>query len=81
MVLMRMRRGGGWALQGTFAKWVEGVQERQCDYVAAYLLMPLEALQEMEGIEGMEAGYVARVLEVPEEMVRLRWEIWRKLDR
>ncbi|MGA7730655.1 MAG: hypothetical protein WCD37_05220 [Chloroflexia bacterium] len=42
------------------------------------MLVPLRALQEMEG---MEAGYVARVLDVPEKMVRLRWEIWRKFDR
>ncbi len=64
-------------MQSTFAELVERVQDRQCDYAAAYLLVPLRALGEMEG---MEVGYVARVLDVPEEMVRLRWEIWRNIS-
>lgn len=46
--------------------------------MAAYLLVPLQSLREMEG---MEVGYVARVLDVPAEMVRLRWEVWKKRDR
>jgi len=75
--LMRTR-GGGWALQTAFGEWVEGVQERECDYVAAYLLVPLRALREMEG---MEDWYVASALDVPVEMVRLRWEIWTRWDR
>jgi hypothetical protein len=78
VVLKRMRRSGGWALQGTFAEWTEGVQERECDFVAAYLLVSSDALHEMEGLE---AGYMARILDVPEELVRLRWEIWSKWQR
>ena len=65
-------------LPGTFDLWMDRNQERQCEYVAAYLLVPARALREMKG---MEASYAARVLDVPEHLVGLRWEIWRKWGR
>lgn len=61
-----------------FEKHMGRVQERQCEYIAAYLLVPLGSLKEMEHEEG---GYVARVLDVPEHLVRLRWEIWQRFGR
>jgi hypothetical protein len=63
---------------GRFDHWLDRVQERQCELVAAYLLVPLKALKEMEG---MERGYVARVLDVPEHLVEMRWDIWKKWGR
>ena len=75
---LRKTKGGGWALQTAFGDWIEGRQERECDYVAAYLLVPLGAIKEMAG---MEAGYVARMLDVPEELVGMRWEIRKERGR
>lgn len=60
---------------GGFDRWLDRVQERQCEHVAAYLLVPLKAL---EGMAGLQKSHIARVLDVPEHLVELRWEIWRK---
>lgn len=57
---------------------LDDCQERQCDHVAAYLLVPLGALH---ALAGEEPGYIARVLDVPVELVNLRWEIYRKFRR
>jgi hypothetical protein len=63
---------------GGFDHWLDRVQERQCEHVAAYLLVPLKALEELAG---MEKSHIARVLDVPEHLVELRWGIWRKWGR
>jgi hypothetical protein len=61
-----------------FKEWLRGLQERECEWVAAYLLVPHSALWEMRGMEGW---HVARVLDVPEHLVKKRWEIWRQWGR
>lgn len=61
-----------------FERHLDDCQERQCDHVAAYLLVPLSALRDLAG---EEPGYIARVLDVPVELVGLRWEIYRKYGR
>jgi Zn-dependent peptidase ImmA (M78 family) len=76
--VLRRVRGEQWAVQLGFGEWLDGKQERESDVVAAYLLVPMRALREMEG---MESGYMARMLDVPERVVELRWEIWSKRSR
>jgi hypothetical protein len=61
-----------------FALYVEGVQERECELVAACLLVPLAALVEHVGCE---ASYIGRVLDVPGHLVELRWAICRRYER
>jgi putative CRISPR-associated protein (TIGR02620 family) len=61
-----------------FARHLDECQERQCDYVAAYLLVPLQTLRDLKN---MEASYIARQLDVPEHLVKLRFEIWKKHHR
>jgi len=63
---------------GAFAEYVDRCQEQQCERVAAYLLVPVSALRELAG---MDTEYIAQVLEVPEHLVKLRWQIWRKFGR
>jgi hypothetical protein len=58
--------------------YIDRCQEQECDRVAAYLLIPMEALREMAG---MDANYIAGVLDVPAHLVPLRWELWRKWGR
>lgn len=53
-------------------------EERQCDLVAAYLLIRLDALLQLAE-EGDE--FTARVLDIPEFLVPLRWEIYKQLGR
>jgi hypothetical protein len=61
-----------------FTRYLNEYQERQCRYVSAYLLVPIQALRDMAG---MEPWYIARHLDVPEELVHLRWEIYQKYGR
>ncbi len=53
-------------------------EERNCKYLTSYLLIPKRALEELEG---MEAWYIARRLDVPDFLVPLRWEIVQKKGR
>jgi hypothetical protein len=61
-----------------FERHISRCQEGECDLVAAYLLVPLVAIWEHQG---MEAGYIARVLDVPANLVELRYAIWRRHGR
>jgi hypothetical protein len=58
--------------------YLDRCRELECDRVAAYLLVPMGALREMVG---MDAGYIAGVLDVPTHLVPLRWELWSKWGR
>jgi uncharacterized protein DUF955 len=53
-------------------------QEKQCEYVAAYLLVPRLSLFQLAN---EDAWYIARVLDVPLHLVELRWEVYRKFGR
>lgn len=68
-----LRRPG--SRPGAFDRFLDKKQERESDYVAAYLLVPMKALEELAG---QEPWYIARVLDVPEKLVGLRQEIWEK---
>lgn len=61
-----------------FDRFVDDIQERQCDYVSAYILIKRSALIELKDRPGEE---IARILDVPEHLVELRWYIWRKHGR
>lgn len=61
-----------------FEAHLDRCREGECDMVAAYLLVPREALWEHRG---METSYIARVLDVPVRLMELRWVIWRKWGR
>lgn len=69
------RRGRG---RSSFERHIEKCEERQCDYVAAYLLVPLGALRILRD-HGEE--YIAALLDVPPKLVKLRHEIWQKFAR
>jgi hypothetical protein len=61
-----------------FAKYVRSRQEMECEQVAAYLLVPLLALQIWHG---ENSQYIAHMLDVPVHLVETRWHIWRKFGR
>jgi hypothetical protein len=56
---------------GRGARW----EEREADMAAALSLIPLQALREMRD---MQSADIARHLDVPEHLVKLRFEIWKK---
>ena len=62
----------------SFERFVDDIQERQCEYVAAYLLVPMAALYAMRG---QSTADIAVVLDVPVHLVEVRWAIWRRLSR
>lgn len=53
-----------------FDCFINDYQERQCEYVAAFVLVRAEALKMLHGETN---SYVARVLDVPVHLVELRW--------
>jgi hypothetical protein len=59
-------------------KYVRSRQEKECEQVAAYLLVPLLALQIWHG---ESSQYIADRLDVPVHLVEARWAIWRKFGR
>jgi Zn-dependent peptidase ImmA (M78 family) len=61
-----------------FAAFLDDQQERQCDSVASYILVRLAALREFRSMSSHE---IALMLDVPVELVELRWSIWRKYGR
>ncbi len=63
---------------GPYDKWREKENNRECDFIAAYLLVKRGVLKEMRGLE---RGYIAALIDVPEKLVEMRWDIWKKLDR
>jgi hypothetical protein len=63
---------------GEFSRHLDRCREMECDRVAAYLLVPMRALRELAN---MDAEYVAAVLDVPPQLIGLRWELWRKWGR
>lgn len=71
-----MYRAGG--RPGPFDAFLDNIQERQCDLVAAYLLVPLAVLFECRGLSATE---IAVRCDVPVLLVELRWIIWRKFGR
>lgn len=64
------RDGGECAGRDNFGRYLLRYQERECEIVSAYVLVRREALRLLEG---QEAAYVARVLDVPRHLVDLRW--------
>lgn len=77
-------RGDMWILwsedtpAGAFHHELNRVQERECNSLASYLLI---SLADLESLRCMEPWYIARRLDVPEDLVALRWEIWHKFSR
>jgi hypothetical protein len=57
---------------------LESLQERQCEYLAAYLLIPL---RDLVALKNETQWYIARTLDVPEHLVELRWVIFRKFGK
>jgi hypothetical protein len=57
---------------------VMSFQDRQCEAIAAFVLIPAEALKEY-GPEGSE--YLARMMDVPPHLVELRWQIWGRFHK
>jgi Zn-dependent peptidase ImmA (M78 family) len=63
---------------GSFDGWIETLQEKESEEVAAYLLVPGRVLRETPG---MERWYIARMLDVPEHLVKIRGEMLQKGGR
>lgn len=61
-----------------FVEDLDGIQERQCELLSAYLLIPLQSLYNLRH-ESRE--FVAAALDVPPPLVELRWAIWRKFGK
>lgn len=57
--------------------YIHSKQEHQCECIAAVLLVPVWMLRELEG----DSAYVAGVLDVPEHLVRLRWDVFQRFGR
>lgn len=62
----------------TLDRFVRNKQERECNVVAAYLLVRRAALK---ALQDMDASYVAATLDVPESLVQMRWDIWQRSGR
>lgn len=74
--LFVMWRGG---VEGKgFDRYVKTLQEAQCDRVSAFILVRMEALR---NLAFEETNYIARLIDVPPQLVELRWGIWRKYGR
>ncbi|MFL5735362.1 MAG: ImmA/IrrE family metallo-endopeptidase [Chloroflexia bacterium] len=63
---------------GDFDSHLDRCRERECDRVAAYLLVPMPALRELAN---MDVEYIAAVLDVPAHLIPLRWEVWQRSAR
>lgn len=59
----------------SFDRYVDNLQERQCLYVSAFLLIQTQVL--MEG-RGWSDSDIARRIDVPKHLFPYRWYIWRK---
>src|SRR5689334_3755490 len=77
-------RGQMWILwdpdtpAGRFHYHFNRYQERECDLLASFLLIPLRCLQEADG---EDPEYLAGLLDVPEKLVWLRRELFLKWGR
>lgn len=58
-----------------FSAFLDGAQEQQCAYVAAFILVRKEVLEAMKDLSAFDA---AERLLVPPQLVGKRWEIWWK---
>ncbi len=67
-----------WSNSTELEKWLAHKVEREAELIAAYLLVRRRALDAMQECE---SGYIARVLDVPEHLVRLRYEILENYGR
>ena len=54
------------------------IQERECEYISAYILVRLAALR---GMRGESSEYIARQIDVPSHLVELRWWILGRFGR
>jgi hypothetical protein len=61
-----------------FGRFVSDHQERQAEYVAAYVLIKRRALMMLRDCPNQE---IASFLDVPESLVQLRWWIWGRFHR
>lgn len=69
------RRGAG---PDPFEQFINDIQERQCEYIAAYMLVKRKALLELRDASNAE---IAAIVDVPEHLVSLRWYIWFRHQR
>jgi hypothetical protein len=60
------------------AEWQRGLQEKDCEAISAYLLVPIGALRYWHG---SPSQFIADKLDVPAHLVEARWAIWRKYGR
>lgn len=58
-----------------FDRWLDVHQEKEAFEVRVYLGVPAETLR---SANGGEPCYIARMLDLTEEMIRIRWEMMRK---
>lgn len=62
-----------------FDKWLDAHQEKEASQVGAYLGVPAEAVRSAGA--GMEMWYIGGMIDLPEDMVKLRWKMMEKLRR
>jgi hypothetical protein len=58
--------------------WLDARQEAECRLLSAYLLIPAAELFEHWN---EDAAYIAAVCDVPEHLVPVRWDVYRKYGR
>lgn len=58
--------------------FLDNYQERQCEYIAAYMLVRHDALLAMHG---EASGYIARQIDVPVHLIELRWWVLSKFGK
>lgn len=60
-----------------FDKWLDAQREKEAFEVGAYLGVPADTIQAADSIE---MSYIARMLELNEEMVQIRWQMMQKWE-
>jgi hypothetical protein len=61
-----------------FGRFIDDLQERQAEYIAAYMLIKRRALM---ALRDTSCADIAGFLDVPPHLVQLRWHVWGKYHR
>jgi hypothetical protein len=61
-----------------FGRFLNNHQERQAEYIAAYMLIKRRALMMLRDSPNQE---IAGILDVPTHLVQLRWYVWGRFGR
>jgi hypothetical protein len=82
--IVRRHRGyqvmwrASWTRGDPFERYLHSREERECEVIASYLLVSFAALHTLRD---QDIGYIASMLDVPEQLVQLRLEIKGKYRR